>query len=711
MCDIPHTPWLTLALVLASLALFALCFESARRLLGITAVWGLAAIALPLGWFAEQMGSSHGWFFGHYCYTSVLGPRLGDVPLVIPLMWFALVWIGLLMANLMLWREPWPVQMSWGRRQLSAWLAAMIITAFDLGADPYFVFQAKAWIMDKKDGGWFGETLQGFVGWMVVSFVITNLALWRVRASSGATAPAHKSAVLWPLLAYSAGMVFQMVVADPVEIRAIAFFAMGIPLVVAFATYWDWKSQMEQNASAPQRVWPLQTSTDQADPLADDTASRIVGPWVADGQAMGVGLARLMQANQSAARWGDNAELARMVQTQPQADADEALQSYLRQGQQLPAWVDAAKVQRAEELFMAHGPLSCTLLFCASLPECYVAPHLAKTLHISGQLEAHTEYRIRQTAAMIFPVMMRGGMLQAQGHGVSQILKVRLVHATIRHLILHGNPKEFAQSVAPGHAVQGLGPMQAALLAQGWRRADGGLPCSQFELAYTLLTFGYVFLRGLRTMGLPWPKEDEEAYLHLWNVVGHVLGVREDLMAHSMPEAQALFAQMQAFARTQLAEPDARPALGQALVQAMANAIRVPLLRALPVPMVRWLLGRQSATDIGLSQHARLPVWLLFATGRAVTSAIDGALRLFAPQFSLARMLTRVLGYHFVSQFLLDQSRPIKLPQALLSPMSELLQTWSYDPHSPAWVNRLEDRLTVAGHWGHGLAQTKAHAT
>ncbi|MCB2042404.1 MAG: DUF2236 domain-containing protein, partial [Rhodoferax sp.] len=65
--------------------------------------------------------------------------------------------------------------------------------------------------------------------------------------------------------------------------------------------------------------------------------------------------------------------------------------------------------------FYEYGPLSCILLFCASLPECYVLPDLATVLHRAGQLEQHTEYRIRSTAAMIFPVMMRGGLSDASG--------------------------------------------------------------------------------------------------------------------------------------------------------------------------------------------------------------------------------------------------------------------------------------------------------
>jgi hypothetical protein len=43
------------------------------------------------------------------------------------------------------------------------------------------------------------------------------------------------------------------------------------------------------------------------------------------------------------------------------------------------------------------------MLFCASLPECYVVPDLAAVLHATGQLEERAEHRIRTTGAMIFP--------------------------------------------------------------------------------------------------------------------------------------------------------------------------------------------------------------------------------------------------------------------------------------------------------------------
>jgi uncharacterized membrane protein len=98
--------WLTPALVLACVGLFAVSLWSARTLIGWSAACGFAALAVPIGWFAEQMGASRGWFFGSYHYTNVLGPRIDDVPIAIPLMWFALTWLAWVMANLILWREP-----------------------------------------------------------------------------------------------------------------------------------------------------------------------------------------------------------------------------------------------------------------------------------------------------------------------------------------------------------------------------------------------------------------------------------------------------------------------------------------------------------------------------------------------------------------------------------------------------------------------------
>ena len=236
---------LSVALVVAALVQSGVALWSCRTLLGTRTTSIFVTVAVALGWFAEQMGSTLGWFFGDYTYTDVLGPRLGSVPVVIPLMWFGLCYIGFLMASLVLWRQPAPPASSWPAGALVALLAAMIVTAFDLGADPYFVYTLKAWIMTEKDGGWFGETVKGFEGWMIVSFAIVSLfqAVARPLAVAGTDAAARRAALV-PVLIYAGFMVFQAAMTQPVALRIIAFYAMGIPCVIALMAWSQWARRL-----------------------------------------------------------------------------------------------------------------------------------------------------------------------------------------------------------------------------------------------------------------------------------------------------------------------------------------------------------------------------------------------------------------------------------------------------------------------------------
>jgi hypothetical protein len=439
----------------------------------------------------------------------------------------------------------------------------------------------------------------------------------------------------------------------------------------------------------------MQTMERVADPLADNAVAALM-PSSAPLDTTGLTAATRLMAS-----WTTNGALATWQPQDPGADPQvvQTLQGYLTQGAALPDWVDPHKVARAEQLFMDHGPLSCTLLFCTSLPECYVLPHLAEVLHIAGQLQAHTEHRIRQTAAMVFPVMMRGGLLSADGSGVAQVLKVRLIHATIRHLILRGNPAAVSGRVEPGTGTGTPPNLYAALSTHGWDSDAKGLPCNQIELAYTLLTFSYSFLQGMRRLGQRLSRQDEEAYLHTWNVMGHVLGIRRELMAHTMDEAQALFQRIQRHAEAHQVNPDPRPELGRALINTMARTIELPVVRHIPVPLTQWLIGAKTARAIGVTQHVP---WLTRATfwlGLGLTRAVDAAVQLLVPRFSLARLLTRIVGYHLLTRFLLDQTRPLNLPEHLLTPLHQTVAAWGEDPQALGWVNRMEDRCTTAGQW------------
>ena len=500
----------------------------------------------------------------------------------------------------------------------------------------------------------------------------------------------------------------------------------------------------------------------RADPLADETIAKILGNWLpptADSEMVAINSAKesvppvapkevaseygaqwelqwqkLATVSQIFEDWSDNHSLIGWTgqgdgTTAIPPEIAEPLCAYVQAAKALPPWADVNKIARAEELFMDYGALSVTLLFCSSLPECYVVPDLAAVLHATGQLEKHAEHRIRSTGAMIFPVMMRGGMTTPNGGGVAQIFKVRLIHATIRNLILRGTPERAVEALGDAQKVREAGvtppllsleaaqSMHQVLFAHGWKLGKDGLPCNQEELAYTLLTFSYVFLRSMRKLGIGLPAQDEEAYLHAWNVMGYFLGIERELMPETMAEAEALFALMQARGRqNQLDdeqarlnelkvngkpnepgvehEQDPRPALGTALMNAMKQVIPLRLLKPFPVMMTRFLCGPATAKDLGLTGWISLVSRFLFAGFMIAVRVIDILGRLVFPGFSIARFITRVLGYRFMSKLLMDQTRPLKLPESVKNRVKTMMVIWSEAPQEPAWVKSIENRLT-----------------
>jgi len=151
-------------------------------------------------------------------------------------------------------------------------------------------------------------------------------------------------------------------------------------------------------------------------------------------------------------------------------------------------------------------------------------------------------------------------------------------------------------------------------------------------------------------------------------------------MADTMEQAAGLFAQIQARGRSRQVEPDPRPALAQALMQTMQSVIPTRILRPFPVLLTIHLCGRANAKELGLHRRASWLSRLLFAIVALIIRGIDALIHLIFPGFSIARLSTRLLGEHFMSQILLSQIRPLKLPNSLLNQVQTMMDVWGSKP-------------------------------
>ncbi len=277
--------------------------------------------------------------------------------------------------------------------------------------------------------------------------------------------------------------------------------------------------------------------------------------------------------------------------SRPDRPLDAAVQAlvdqYMADTAVLPDWADPRLIESCEEFFSSHGTLSSTILCCASLPECYLDALDAPVLASTTQLLQHVERRIFETAYMVVTVMQPGGM-RAGGLGLRCAQRVRLMHAAVRHL-LRADYRAAMTAQASGEARQ-----------PRWNMANGE-PINQEAMAFVILTFSYVGLRSLERLGYHPDPELRRAYMHTWSVIGHVMGVRDDLLAHTYEEGQLLFERIKK--RRRGPSPEGQ-ALTAAMLEWMVKTLPGPL-DPLPKMMLCQLMGDEDAALLGVVQDAR----------------------------------------------------------------------------------------------------------
>ncbi len=207
--------------------------------------------------------------------------------------------------------------------------------------------------------------------------------------------------------------------------------------------------------------------------------------------------------------------LVRVDQPVPEQLLDE-LQGYFVKTLPLPEWADMRKIERGQQLFETWGVEIALCLFCASLPSSYAAAKGVKVLYLTARLDTDARRRVMETGQFLIDVLTVGG-LDEQGEGRRIIQRVRLMHAAVRHLIRARNAQQ-----------------------PGLWHPDWGTPINQEDLAGTLLAFSYVVAEPMRRLGVHVPAEDVDAYIHLWNVIGHLLGVHDEMLVRDVTDATAL---------------------------------------------------------------------------------------------------------------------------------------------------------------------------
>lgn len=295
------------------------------------------------------------------------------------------------------------------------------------------------------------------------------------------------------------------------------------------------------------------------------------------------------------------------------------LESTASVGTAAAGW-DEAQVRAGADLPL-HYPVPVALLLqLATMPLLYAARQGVEVLGFTGRLQREPVRRSVETAQMVFDVNRRGG-LGPSGLGRRSTQRVRLMHASVRQLILAS------------------GRWDPAL----------GTPINQEDLLGTLYSFSVLVVDGLERLGADLPAAEAAAFYERWRAVGELLGIRPEIIAPDLEQARADF---EAIQLRQFGTSDLGEALIRTWIRENHKSVHGLVSEQAIGTVMRHLVGPRAADCLDLPGSDRPG---LFARAqRRVFHRVD---RSFA-RGSRRRRLSDELGTAFIQRWFLAERGP-----------------------------------------------------
>ena len=210
-----------------------------------------------------------------------------------------------------------------------------------------------------------------------------------------------------------------------------------------------------------------------------------------------------------------------------------------------PIDLDDDRLEEAQHLFAAYGTEIGGALILAALPQSYATAWGSRVLWANSRLQHDLVRRIKGTARFVLAVAQRGdgaqgrlwdprwepvtGGLAAHPHPPWQeCVELRLYHQAIRERLIDERERERVS----------LAARRKALAADGGEVDDdlfksdvdplgehNEVPLNQEDLLGMLLSLSITTFEVLERYGISWTADQQESYLHMWDVVGAYLGI------------------------------------------------------------------------------------------------------------------------------------------------------------------------------------------
>ena len=192
--------------------------------------------------------------------------------------------------------------------------------------------------------------------------------------------------------------------------------------------------------------------------------------------------------------------------------ATPAVGRFFEDTERTPDWLDHAAFAPGIRLFHRNTKLVLASMVAGALVEGF-ASNIALSFFITGRLRDQGVRRLQQNNRHMLEIFVPGG-LERYGDGWKLSVRIRLIHAKVRHLLRNSDE---------------------------WAGDQWGVPISSAHLGFALTAFSARMVKHMRRLGVAVSDEEAASFIQIWRYSGYLMGIPEAILLEDEAGALRLY--------------------------------------------------------------------------------------------------------------------------------------------------------------------------
>ena len=194
------------------------------------------------------------------------------------------------------------------------------------------------------------------------------------------------------------------------------------------------------------------------------------------------------------------------------ANAPASVQALYHDANTAPQWLDLEAFGPGIRAFHANAPEILGGMVGGVLVEGF-STAICESFLITGRLREQGVRRLKQNNRHMLEIFLPGG-LNRYGDGWRLSVRIRIVHARIRHLLSHA-PRD-------------------------WSFDEMGTPVSSAHMGFAISSFSARLLQHATSLGATFSNEERASFMQVWRYSGHLMGIPDTILYCDETEALKL---------------------------------------------------------------------------------------------------------------------------------------------------------------------------